>query len=68
MKKEIQDTDLISARKAAIAFSDDAKKFLKEIFDLREQLKEARRMFPTFIVVGIMIGVLGILITLWYVN
>lgn len=61
-KTEIADSDLISARKAAIAFSQDAKDWKSEVTGLWSMLSQERKQRPIFLVVGVMVGALGVLL------
>lgn len=68
-KKDFEDMDLISARKAAISWHDDAMAYKNDVELWKEDAhyqhslyKQARSRYPLLILIGIMLGVLAVLI------
>lgn len=61
MKSPIADTDLISARKAAMGWNEDAKRYAGKAEYWRKEYETSSRRYPIFLIVGVLIGTIGTL-------
>ena len=62
MKSPLADTDLISARKAAIAYSEESKYYSGQVEVFVKLYRNAKGLYPIFFLAGMLTAALGILI------